>query len=48
MPIAVIVINFALLFYSIGVWSERIQAGSKCGTRFSFGLVLFVIRGGRA
>lgn len=28
-PIAVIVINLALLFYSIGVWSERIQGRLK-------------------
>ncbi|WP_345297075.1 hypothetical protein [Candidatus Villigracilis affinis] len=27
-PTAVIVINLALLFYSIGVWSER-NSGSK-------------------
>jgi len=29
MNIAVIIINFALLFYSIGVWSERIQGRLK-------------------
>ena len=29
MNTAVIVINFALLFYSIGVWSERIQGRLK-------------------
>lgn len=28
-PIAVIVINLALLFYSIGVWSERFQGRLK-------------------
>ena len=28
-PVAVIVINLALLFYSIGVWSERIQGRLK-------------------
>ena len=28
-PTAVIVINLALLFYSIGVWSERIQGRLK-------------------
>ena len=28
-PAAVIVINLALLFYSIGVWSERIQGRLK-------------------
>ncbi len=28
-PIAVIVINLALLFYSIGVWSERLQGRLK-------------------
>jgi uncharacterized repeat protein (TIGR03987 family) len=28
-PAAVIVINLALLFYSIGVWSERIQGKLK-------------------
>lgn len=28
-PLAVIVINSALLFYSIGVWSERIQGRLK-------------------
>jgi hypothetical protein len=28
-PIAIIVINLALLFYSIGVWSERIQGRLK-------------------
>jgi uncharacterized repeat protein (TIGR03987 family) len=29
MPLAVIVINLALLFYSIGVWAERIQGRLK-------------------
>lgn len=29
MNAAVIIINFALLFYSIGVWSERIQGRLK-------------------
>ena len=29
MNIAVIIINFALLFYSIGVWSEQIQGRLK-------------------
>ena len=29
MNTAVIIINFALLFYSIGVWSERIQGRLK-------------------
>ncbi len=28
-PVAVIVINLALLFYSIGVWSERVQGRLK-------------------
>jgi len=28
-PIAVVVINLALLFYSIGVWSERLQGRLK-------------------
>jgi len=28
-PLAVIVINLALLFYSIGVWSERLQGRLK-------------------
>jgi uncharacterized repeat protein (TIGR03987 family) len=28
-PIAIIVINLALLFYSIGVWSERLQGRLK-------------------
>ena len=28
-PIAIIAINLALLFYSIGVWSERIQGRLK-------------------
>jgi len=28
-PIAIITINLALLFYSIGVWSERIQGRLK-------------------
>ena len=28
-PLAVIIINLALLFYSIGVWSERIQGRLK-------------------
>ena len=28
-PVAVIVINLALLFYSIGVWGERIQGRLK-------------------
>ena len=28
-PTAVIIINLALLFYSIGVWSERIQGRLK-------------------
>lgn len=28
-PVAAIVINLALLFYSIGVWSERIQGRLK-------------------
>ena len=28
-PVAVIVINLALLFYSIGVWSERLQGRLK-------------------
>jgi len=28
-PAAVIIINLALLFYSIGVWSERIQGRLK-------------------
>jgi len=28
-PVAVIVINLALLFYSIGVWSERLQGKLK-------------------
>ena len=28
-PLAIIIINLALLFYSIGVWSERIQGRLK-------------------
>ena len=28
-PAAVIVINLALLFYSIGVWSERLQGQTQ-------------------
>lgn len=28
-PLAVIIINLALVFYSIGVWSERLQGGLK-------------------
>lgn len=28
-PLAVIIINLALLFYSIGVWSERLQGRLK-------------------
>jgi len=28
-PLAVIIINLALIFYSIGVWSERIQGRLK-------------------
>jgi uncharacterized repeat protein (TIGR03987 family) len=28
-PLAIIVINLALIFYSIGVWSERIQGRLK-------------------
>ena len=28
-PVAVIIINLALLFYSIGVWSERLQGRLK-------------------
>ena len=28
-PAAIIIINLALLFYSIGVWSERIQGRLK-------------------
>jgi len=40
-PAAVVVINLALLFYSIGVWSERIQGRLKTWHTvfFWFGLV---------
>ena len=40
-PAAVIIINLALLFYSIGVWSERIQGRLKVWHTvfFWFGLV---------
>jgi uncharacterized repeat protein (TIGR03987 family) len=40
-PIAVIIINLALLFYSIGVWSERIQDRLKVWhtVLFYFGLI---------
>ena len=40
-PTAVIVINLALLFYSIGVWSERLQGRLKSWHTafFWFGLV---------
>ena len=40
-PTAVIIINLALLFYSIGVWSERIQGRLKVWHTvfFWFGLV---------
>jgi len=39
--LAVIVINLALLFYSIGVWSERIQGRLKWWHLAFFGLGLF-------
>ena len=40
-PTAAIIINLALLFYSIGVWSERIQGRLKVWHTvfFWFGLV---------
>jgi len=40
-PLAAIIINLALLFYSIGVWSERIQGRLKVWHTvfFWFGLV---------
>ena len=40
-PAAVIIINLALLFYSIGVWSERLQGRLKVWhtVLFWFGLV---------
>jgi uncharacterized repeat protein (TIGR03987 family) len=40
-PTAVIIINLALLFYSIGVWSERVQGRLKVWHTafFWFGLV---------
>ena len=40
-PAAIIIINLALLFYSIGVWSERIQGRLKVWhtVLFWFGLV---------
>jgi len=40
-PAAIIIINLALLFYSIGVWSERIQGRLKVWHTifFWFGLV---------
>ena len=40
-PAAIIIINLALLFYSIGVWSERIQGRLKVWhpVFFWFGLV---------
>jgi hypothetical protein len=40
-----IIISLALVFYSIGVWSERFEADSKRGIWFSFGLVLFATPG---
>ena len=40
-PAAIIIINLALLFYSIGVWSERIQGRLKIWHTvfFWFGLI---------
>jgi uncharacterized repeat protein (TIGR03987 family) len=40
-PVAVIIINLALLFYSVGVWSERFQGRLKVWhtTFFWLGLV---------
>ena len=40
-PAAIIIINLALIFYSIGVWSERIQGRLKVwhNVFFCFGLV---------
>jgi len=40
-PAAIIIINLALLFYSIGVWSERIQGRLKVWHTvfFWFGLI---------
>lgn len=40
-PLAVIIINLALVFYSIGVWSERLQGRLKVWHTvfFWFGLV---------
>jgi uncharacterized repeat protein (TIGR03987 family) len=40
-PLAVIIINLALLFYSVGVWSERIQGRLKVWhtVLFYFGLI---------
>jgi uncharacterized repeat protein (TIGR03987 family) len=40
-PVAAIIINLALLFYSIGVWSERLQGRLKVWHTvfFWFGLV---------
>ena len=35
-PLAIIIINLALVFYSIGVWSERIQGRLKVWHTFFF------------
>ena len=40
---AVIVINLALIFYSIGVWSERIQSNEGCYVVFTGGEPLLQI-----
>lgn len=40
-PIAVLIINLALLFYSIGVWSERLQGRLKIWHTAFFWLGLF-------
>ena len=40
-PVAVIIINLALLFYSIGVWSERLQGRLKVWHMAFFWVGLF-------
>ena len=46
--IPLIIISLALVFYSIGVWSERFSGRLKPGIWFSFGLASFAIPGGLA
>lgn len=40
LPLAIIVITFALIFYSVGVWSERIQKTLKWWHAGAFALGL--------